>query len=107
MYQRNQSFLTIFIIYILIFSIFPIHAEARKKKPNNYKMKYVGATKCNGSCHDAYYQAWKNTGHGKAFDILKPGARAEAKKKAGLDAEKDYTSDPNCLRCHTTGYRQR
>jgi len=82
-------------------------AEARKKKPNNYKMKYVGATKCDGSCHDAYYQAWKKTGHGQSFDLLKPGARPETKKKAGLDAEADYTADPNCLRCHTTGYRQR
>ncbi len=81
--------------------------EARKKKPNNYKMKYVGALKCDGSCHDPYYQAWKNTGHGKAFELLKPGIRAEAKKKAALDPEKDYTTDPHCLRCHTTGYRQR
>lgn len=92
---------------ILVFILFSTNSEARKKKPNNYKMKYVGATKCNGSCHDAYYQAWKNTGHAKAFDLLKPGARPDAKAKAGLDVEKDYMSDPNCLRCHTTGYRQR
>jgi hypothetical protein len=40
----------------------------------------------------------------KAFDLLKPNAAAEAKKKAGLDPAKDYTADPSCLGCHTTGY---
>lgn len=69
--------------------------------------KFVGATKCNGSCHDAYYQAWKNSPHGKTYDLLKPGARAEAKKRVKLDPDKDYTTDPLCLRCHTTGYQQR
>jgi hypothetical protein len=82
------------------------NAEARKKKIPK-KPKYVGAAKCNGSCHDPYYQAWVKSPHGKTFDILKPGERADAKKKAKLDPEKDYTTDPQCLRCHTTGYRQK
>lgn len=84
-----------------------VDAKKRKKKPNNYKMKYVGATKCNGSCHDAYYQAWKNSPHGGTFNLLKPDVRVEAKKRVELDPKKDYTTDPHCLRCHTTGYRQR
>ncbi|MDP7560521.1 MAG: hypothetical protein QF745_08270, partial [Planctomycetota bacterium] len=25
------------------------------------KVKYVGAAKCNGSCHDPYYEAWKES----------------------------------------------
>ncbi len=82
------------------------NAEARKKKIPK-KPKYVGAAKCNGSCHDPYYQAWVKSPHGKTFNILKPGERADAKKKDKLDPEKDYTTDPQCLRCHTTGYRQR
>ncbi|QPJ66810.1 MAG: cytochrome C-554 [Candidatus Nitrohelix vancouverensis] len=68
--------------------------------------RYVGSTKCNGSCHDPYYKAWKNSPHGKTYQLLKPGQRAEAKKRVNLDPEKDYTSSPLCLRCHTTGYRQ-
>jgi len=38
---------------------------------------------------------------------LKAGAKPEVKKAAGLDPQKDYTTDSTCLRCHTTGYRQR
>lgn len=84
-----------------------VDAKKKKKKPDNYKMKYVGATKCNGSCHDAYYLAWTNSPHGGTFNLLKPGVRVEAKKRVKLNPKKDYTTDPHCLRCHTTGYRQR
>ena len=73
-----------------------------RKKP-----KFVGAVKCNGSCHDPYYQAWKASPHGGTFNLLKPGARKEAKLRVKLDPEKDYTTTPLCLRCHTTGYKQR
>lgn len=84
-----------------------VDAKKKKKKPVVKKMKFVGAVKCNGSCHDAYYQAWVNSPHGKTFDLLKPGEREEAKKRVDLDPEKDYTKSPECLRCHTTGYKQR
>ncbi len=82
-------------------------AKKKKKKPNLKKMKYVGAAKCNGSCHDPYYEAWKQSPHGGTFNLLKPGERVEAKKRVKLDPEKDYTTTPLCLRCHTTGYGQR
>jgi len=39
-----------------------------------------------------------------SFENLKPGVKAAEKKKAGLDGDKDYTADADCLRCHTTGY---
>ena len=39
------------------------------------KVKYVGATKCNGSCHDPYYEAWKESPHGGTYNLLKPGER--------------------------------
>ncbi len=82
-------------------------AKKKKKKPSLKKMKYVGAAKCNGSCHDPYYQAWKKSPHGGTFNLLKPGVRKEAKERAKLDPKKDYTADPHCLRCHTTGYKQK
>ena len=82
-------------------------AKKKKKKPSLKKMKYVGAAKCNGSCHDPYYEAWKKSPHGGTFNLLKAGVRKKAKVRAKLDPEKDYTADPHCLRCHTTGYRQK
>ena len=36
-------------------------------------------------CHDAQGDAWKGTAHAKAFESLKPGVKAEAKTRAGLD----------------------
>jgi len=39
----------------------------------------------------------------KAFAVLNPGVKAEEKKKAGLDPQKDYTTDLSCVQCHTTG----
>ena len=40
----------------------------------------------------------------KAFELLKPGVRVEAKQKAGLDPQKDYSGDGQCLQCHVTGF---
>lgn len=55
-------------------------------------------------CHFKQWSSWKKTAHYKTLDILKPGERAEAKTKAGLDPNKDYTTDKTCLPCHVTGY---
>ncbi len=65
--------------------------------------EYIGVKKCK-MCHMKQYKSWKETGMARSFDTLKPGTYAEEKKKAGLDPNKDYTTDPNCLKCHTTGY---
>ncbi|CAA7620505.1 cytochrome c family protein [Magnetospirillum sp. UT-4] len=67
------------------------------------KATYEGFKVC-AKCHDLQAEAWQATSHAKAFDILKPGQRAEAKVKAKVDPNKDYTADPGCLGCHTTGY---
>jgi hypothetical protein len=37
-------------------------------------------------------------------EALKPGTCVETKVKFNLDPEKDYTEDPKCLGCHTTGF---
>ena len=39
-----------------------------------------------------------------AFELLKPGARAEVKANRKLEPQKDYTTDAKCLRCHTNGF---
>jgi len=65
--------------------------------------EYVGVKKCK-MCHLKQYKSWKETSMAGSFDNLKAGAKADEKKKAGIDPEKDYTADPKCLKCHTTGY---
>jgi mono/diheme cytochrome c family protein len=64
---------------------------------------YIGAKKCK-ACHMKQFKAWQKTNMATSFENLKPGAKAEEKTKAGLDPNKDYTTDKDCLRCHTTGY---
>ena len=66
---------------------------------------YVGANKCK-VCHMKIFKSWEQTSHAKAFEVLKPGAAAEAKQAAGLDLQKDYTQDSTCVSCHTTGTPQ-
>jgi len=65
--------------------------------------EYVGAKSCK-ACHFAQHTSWKKTEMSKAFETLKPGQKAEAKTRHGLDPQKDYTKDPTCVACHTTGY---
>ena len=64
---------------------------------------YVGVKKCK-MCHIKQFKSWEKTSMATSFENLKAGMKADAKKKAGLDPEKDYTTDANCLVCHTTGY---
>jgi hypothetical protein len=65
--------------------------------------EYIGAKKCK-ACHIKQYKSWEKTSMAQSFENLKPGVKADAKKKAGLDPDKDYTGDAGCLKCHTTGY---
>ena len=64
---------------------------------------YVGTKKCK-SCHLDVHKSWAKTSMGKAFETLQPGEADQAKRKFGLDVDKDYTTDPKCLKCHTTGF---
>jgi len=105
---KTLKIVSLFILSIAIVMGGAVSADAKKKKKKiPKKPSYVGAVKCNGSCHDAYYEAWKVSPHGNTFNLLKAGERSEAKTRVKLDPEKDYTTNPLCLRCHTTGYKQR
>ena len=70
---------------------------------------YVGSKTCK-KCHFKQHRAWrKNTLKSKSLDALRPTSaddseRTARKKAAGLDPEKDYSTDEKCLACHTTGY---
>jgi hypothetical protein len=71
--------------------------------PRAEEATYAGAETCK-KCHFKQFQGWKKTKMAKAFDTLKAGNAAEAKKKFNLDEKKDYTADAKCVECHTTGY---
>lgn len=65
--------------------------------------KYLGIMGCK-KCHYQQWKSWQDTKMASAFDLLKPGARPDAKQARSLDPQKDYTTDATCLSCHTTGY---
>lgn len=67
--------------------------------------QYVGASKCR-ACHLPQFKSWEQTRMAKAFELLKPGVAAEAKRAHNLDPNKDYTADANCIGCHVTGQGQ-
>ncbi len=66
---------------------------------------FVGSKNCK-KCHLKEFKSWEATKMAKAFESLKPGVAAEAKHAAGLDPQKDYTADAECVGCHTTGHGQ-
>jgi len=63
-----------------------VPAEAEKPTPPA-DQTYVGVHEC-AECHEKEFEAWKKTGHSRAFELL---------------TEK-YEKDAKCLKCHTTGY---
>lgn len=65
--------------------------------------EYAGFRVCS-KCHFPQGDAWRNTGHAKALESLKPNVKAAAKTKARLDPAKDYSADKDCIACHVTGY---
>jgi hypothetical protein len=64
---------------------------------------YIGTKNCK-KCHIKQWKSWSETKMANAFETLKPGVAAERKAELALDAEKDYTTDAECVRCHVTGY---
>lgn len=74
-------------------------ARAPEEKPR----AFVGTKRCR-VCHAPEHASWAETKMAKAFELLKPGVARTEKTKAKLDPEKDFTRDPSCLACHTTGY---
>lgn len=65
--------------------------------------EYVGSDNCK-KCHFKEYKSWKKTKKFETLEVLTPGKSADLKSKHGLDASKDYTQDPSCVKCHVTGF---
>ncbi len=89
-----QILVRVFLIYI--FSSVFVTVVAGTPQFQGYKVCV--------KCHDTHEKSWRDSPHAKAFDSLKAGSKRESKLKAELDPDKDYTADPDCLGCHTTGY---
>ena len=51
-------------------------------------LSYVGSTTC-GICHKIVYEHWRKTTHSTSYSTL---------------VNKGYRYDPECIKCHTTGY---
>jgi cytochrome c553 len=94
--RLGLSLLTIFMAVVLLV---PIAGAAGDEH------SFVGTKDCK-KCHIREWKSWSQTKMANAFELLKPGVRAEAKEKAGLDPDKDYTADPACVRCHVTGFQK-
>lgn len=66
---------------------------------------FVGHQEC-GVCHRDQTADWEKSSHARAFELLKPGKRGSAKQRAKLDPDRDYSTDPYCIKCHVTGYEK-
>jgi len=89
---RVSTLLVLVVLLAAVSSVLPAGEHA-----------YVGSKKCK-VCHMKEWKSWAETNMANAFDVLKPGERAEEKQAAGLDPDKDYTTDETCIACHVTGY---
>ncbi|MFQ5737582.1 MAG: cytochrome c family protein [Acidobacteriota bacterium] len=89
--------------YGFVLAAFLMTGSVPSLAQNKKEYGFVGTKNCR-KCHLKEYRSWRETKMAKAFDLLKPGERAKAKKEAGLDPKKDYTEDPECVACHVTGY---
>jgi hypothetical protein len=64
---------------------------------------YVGIKKCR-MCHTAWHDSFLESAKANSFAALKPGERTEAKRRAKLDPDRDYTAETQCLECHALGF---
>jgi len=98
-------FLTLLIcgVVIPVTDSMALHAEG---KPHGEDSDYIGSEEC-GKCHLKEYKSWDETNLSKALLVLGPRKKMKLKKELGLDPYMDYTKEPKCLRCHTTGFRMK
>ena len=71
--------------------------------PAETHAQYLAAARCR-ACHLSQTKSWEQTKMAKAFELLKPGVAAKAKRAHKVDPDKDYTHDSACVPCHVTGY---
>jgi len=82
--MRRLSILSAIVVLTVILLAWPSAENVEHSPPG-----YAGSRRCK-VCHYEIYESWSKTKHARAFDAL---------------SEQD-ASRPECLRCHTTGYRK-
>lgn len=97
MFQKLENDFRVCILLVCALFVAPYtYAE------ENSQAEYIGIENCK-LCHVPHFESWSETKMSKSFELLKPGARVEAKQKVGLDPNNDYSKDVVCLKCHVTG----
>ncbi|MDH3402684.1 MAG: cytochrome c family protein [Acidobacteriota bacterium] len=92
-------------LWIVVLAVVAALFAGTAARAQEGQFEYVGSKSCK-KCHLKEFKSWEATKMAQTFETLKPGAAAEAKTGAGLDPEKDYTTDEACVKCHVTGYGQ-
>lgn len=87
------------LLVVAIFTLLAGHLMAAEAS-------FEGRKKCS-SCHKAQAKSWSSTAHASAMKSLEPGVKKEAKLKAKLDPDKDYTQDKDCVGCHVDGFNKK
>lgn len=90
----------------LIVALFVLGAVSFGHALQGEDSPYVGSEEC-GKCHLKEYKSWEQTNLARALLVLGPRKMMKIKKNAGLDPYADYTREPKCLKCHTTGFEQK
>jgi len=85
-------------------SLVAIFLWARPTYQHGTEISFVGPQTCTEECHREQGKSWARTRMAQSFEALRPGVFAEQKRLVGLDPDADYTREPECLSCHTTGY---
>lgn len=80
----------------------PVTAGIRSDPPSA-GAAYLGSKQCR-MCHLQWHDSWQERPHARAWDALKPGNSRQAKRKANLAPNQDYTTDARCLACHVVGF---
>lgn len=95
----KSSLIGVFILLGLLLPLYLIYGRHHHPSPGTY----VGPENCK-ECHEDQAASWQETRMAMTFEVLRPGVKVQEKEMAGLDPDFDYTSDEDCLPCHTTGY---
>lgn len=101
--KTRTNFMLLLVVPFLATSLLFPPSGISQESPQAEEPKYVGAFTCR-VCHLEIYERWLDSPYAKSLDRLLPGVSAKEKQAGGLDPDKDYSKDPACLPCHTTGY---
>lgn len=72
--------------------------DAQRSKAN-----YLGTKRCR-MCHTAQHKSLLHSAKKSSWGVLKPGVAVEIKTESGLDPTVDYSTNAECLPCHSVGF---